>query len=90
MNGFVKFALELAHMSDADIADLSAKLPAFGRLAGTAKQLEPVLAKAYPLIEQLQPLVMEAWPIVVKEWPDIVSVTPTVKELIEFVNQKGN
>lgn len=90
MNGFVKFALEMAHMSDAEIADLSAKLPAFGRLAATAKQLEPTLAQAEPLIAQLQPLVMQAWPIIQKEWPDIVSVTPTVQELIEFVNSKGD
>ncbi len=90
MNGLIKFALEIAKMPDAEIADLSAKLPAFGRLAAAAKQLEPTLAKAEPLIEQLQPLVIEAWPIIQKEWPDIVSVTPTVQELIEFVNSKGN
>ena len=86
MNSFVKFALEMAHMSDAEIADLSAKLPAFGRLAAAAKQLEPTLAKAGPLIEQLQPLMMEAWPIIQKEWPDIVAVTPTAQDLIAFVN----
>ena len=90
MNAIIKFALEIAKMSDAEIADLSAKMPAFGRLAGAAKQLEPVLTKAEPLVEQLQPLVMEAWPIIQKEWPDIVSVTPTVQQLIEFVNSKGN
>jgi hypothetical protein len=41
-------------------------------------------------VAELQPLVIEAWPIIQKDWPDVVSVTPTVQELIEFVNSKGN
>lgn len=89
MNGIIKFALEIAHMSDAEIADLSAKMPAFGRLAADAKELEPILTQAEPLIAQLEPLVAQAWPIVQKAWPDVVAVTPTVQQLIEFVNSKG-
>lgn len=90
MNSLIKFALQFAHMSDAEITDLSAKMPAFGRLAAAAKQLEPILTQAEPLVDQLEPLVIQAWPIIQKEWPDVVSVTPTVQELIEFVNSKGN
>ncbi len=89
MNGFLKFALEMAHMSDAEIDDLSAKLPAFGRLAAALKKSEPTLAQAAPLVEQLDPLVTQLYAELKTEWPDIVAVTPTVEELIEFANSKG-
>jgi hypothetical protein len=49
MNSLIKFALEFAHMSDAEISDLSAKMPAFGRLAAAAKQLEPILWPSFSL-----------------------------------------
>lgn len=89
MNSLIKFALELAHMPEAEIADLDAKLPGLARLSEAAKELEPILTKAEPLVAQLQPLAIQAWPIVQKAWPDVVAVTPTVQGLIEFINKKG-
>jgi hypothetical protein len=82
MNWLIESALKMASMSDAEIDDLSAKLPAFGRLAAALKKSEPTLAQAAPLVDQL-------YAELKTEWPDIVSVTPTVEELIEFVNSKG-
>ena len=82
MNWLIESALKMASMSDAEIADLSAKLPAFGRLASALKKSEPILAQAAPLIDQL-------YTELKAEWPDIVAVTPTVEELIEFANSKG-
>jgi hypothetical protein len=90
MNNLIKIVLEFAHMPEAEIADISNKMPAVARLSAAAKELEPILTKAMPLIEQLQPLLMEAWPITQKEWPDVVAVTPTAEELAEFASQKGN
>jgi len=72
----------MARMSDAEIDDISAKLPAFGRLAAALKKSEPTLSQAAPLIDQL-------FTELKQEWPDIVAVTPTVEELIEFANSKG-
>jgi hypothetical protein len=82
MNWLVESALKMARMSDAEINDLSAKLPAFGRLAAALKKSEPTLAQAAPLVDQL-------YTELKAEWPDIVAVTPTVEELIEFVSSKG-
>jgi hypothetical protein len=82
MNWLVESALKMAQMSDAEIDDLSAKLPAFGRLAAALKKSEPTLTQAAPLIDQL-------FTELKAEWPDIVAVTPTVEELIEFVSSKG-
>lgn len=89
MNGFIKFALGIANMSSATVADLEKSLPGFTNIAAAFKEMEPIIAKAEPLIEQLQPLVLQAIPIVKRVWPDIVSVTPTIEELIAFANAKG-
>jgi hypothetical protein len=82
MNWLIESALKMARMSDAEIDDISAKLPAFGRLAAALKKSEPTLSQAAPLIDQL-------FTELKQEWPDIVAVTPTVEELIEFANSKG-
>ena len=82
MNGFLKFALELAHMPEATVADLEKSLPGFSRIVAAAKELEPILAKMAPLVDQ-------ALPIVKRVYPDIVAVTPTVQELIQFAQNKG-
>ncbi len=89
MNGFLKFALGVAQMPDATVADLEKSLPGIGRIAAAAKEIEPILQKADPLVEQLEPLLMQAYPIIKRVWPDIGAVTPTVEELIKFANQKG-
>ena len=89
MNGLIKFALEIAHMPDATIADLEKSLPGFTNIAAAFKELEPILTKAEPHIQALQPLVSQAMPIIQKVWPDLVSVTPTVEELINFINNKS-
>lgn len=89
MNGLVKFALGIANMPEATINDLEKSLPGFANLAAAFKQLEPILTKAQPHIDALQPLINQAMPIVKKAWPDLVAVTPTVEELIEFINSKA-
>lgn len=99
MNGAIKFALGLASMPPAEIADLEAKLPGLARIAAAAKQLEPLLREAEPHAEALLPLLTQAMPhlaalaplaaqglpLVKQVWPDIVAATPTVEQLIAFV-----
>jgi hypothetical protein len=89
MNGFIKFALSIANMPQATIADLEVQLPGISRVADAVKQLEPLLTAADPHIEALVPLALKAYPIVKARWPDIVAATPTVEKLIEFVNSRG-
>lgn len=87
MNPLVKFALEIANMPEATVNDLEKSLPGFTNIAAAFKQLEPILTKAEPHIQALQPLVSQAMPIIQKVWPDLVAVTPTVEELIAFINK---
>ena len=52
MNGLVRFALGLANMPDATVAELERSLPEFAALADDAKVLEPILKEAQPLIDK--------------------------------------
>lgn len=89
MNDILKFALGLANMSEAEVADIDAKLPGMARLCAAAKELEPILQQAEPHIEALMPLITLALPIIKKAYPDIVASIPTIEGLIQFASQKG-
>lgn len=95
MNGLIKFALVLAGLPTATIADIDADLPGAGRLIEAAKQLGPILSQAQPHIEAitphieaLLPLLNKAMPILKAAYPDIVAILPTAKEIIAFVGEK--
>lgn len=85
MNPILKFALGLANVPDATVADLEKAFPGMQRLCAAAKQIEAVAQKSQPLeahIEQIEPIIKAAY-------PDFVAVLPTVEELIQFASQKG-
>ena len=88
ISGFVRFALGVANMPDSTINDLEKSLPGFSNIAMAFRELQPILTKAQPHIDALQPLLNQAMPIIKKVWPDVVAVTPTVEELIQFLNSK--
>jgi hypothetical protein len=79
MNGFVQFALGIANMPQATIAELDRSLPGFARLADEAKQIEPLLRQAAPLIQQ-------ASPHVVAMLPHIVALLPIAEKLMPLIN----
>lgn len=95
MNGFVKFALGIAGLPPAVIADIDKAIPGVARLAEAAKQIEPYLEQAHPHIEAitphleaLLPIFEKVMPILKAEYPDIVALLPTAKEIIAFVEDK--
>jgi len=85
---FVDLVLGLAGMPDKDIADLDAAWPGMARLAAEAREAEPYLTQAKPHLDALMPLLVKLWPIGQRAWPDIVAVTPTIEELVQFINAK--
>lgn len=90
MNAFLRFALGLANIPDQTVTDLDKSLPGFARLAASAKQLEPIIAKAMPHVDALEPLIQEAVPIIRAAYPDLVAVVPTVQELLAFAKGKAS
>lgn len=95
MNGLVKFALGVAGLPPAVIADIDKAIPGMGRLIDAAKQLEPFLEQAHPHIEAitphlqaLLPIFEKVMPILKAEYPDIAALLPTAKEIIAFVEDK--
>ncbi len=82
------FALGIAGVPDTTARLLDTQLPGFARLAAAMKAIEPVLTTAKPHLDALEPLIIQIWPVLVKAWPDIVAVTPTVEQLIDFVNSR--
>lgn len=95
MDGLLRFALGLANVPDATVADLETSLPALARLCRLAKAAEPILQRNRPHLEAIMPHLVAMKPdamqlaiLVQQAWPDIVAVTPTVEELVEFANGK--
>ena len=85
MNGILRFALGLANMPAATVADLEKAMPGMQRLCEIATEIAAIAAKNQPLtahVDQIEPIVKKAY-------PDFVAVIPTVEELIQFASQKG-
>ena len=85
MNGFIEFILRTAGLPDATLADLEKEMPALARIAGAAKQLEPIFNKPQPLAQHIE----QATPILKAAYPDIVAAAPTIEELVEFITSKS-
>lgn len=95
MNGLVKFALGIAGLPPAVIAEIDKNIPGMARLADAAKQIEPYLEQAHPHIEAitphlyaLLPIFEKVMPILKARYPDIAALLPTAKEIIAFVGDK--
>lgn len=102
MNGLVKFALGVAGLPSAVVADIDKAMPGAARLIDAAEQLEPFLEQAHPHIEAmtphltailphieaLLPIINKALPILKAEYPDIVALLPTAQEIIAFVGER--
>lgn len=86
---WLDLALEMAGLSEDEVAALDAALPAAGRAIGQLKQAEPILTKMKPHVDALMPLVQQLWPHVQLAWPDIVTATPALDDLIEFAISKS-
>jgi hypothetical protein len=102
MNGFVKFALGVAGLPPAAVADIDKAIPGAARTIEALRQLEPYLEQAHPHIEAITPLLEamaphvqallpildKAMPILKAAYPDIVALLPTAQEIIAFVGEK--
>lgn len=102
MNGLVKFALGVAGLPPATVADIDKALPGIARLVDAAKQLEPYLEQAHPHIEALTPhlaaamphleallpIVNKALPIIKTEYPDLAAIIPTAQQIAAFLADK--
>lgn len=81
MNGFIRFALGLANMPEAEVADLEAKLPGLARIAAAARQMEPLLRAAEPHAEALQPIFVAAAPAIEALLPLLTQAMPHLDAL---------
>ncbi len=62
MNSLVRFALGIANMPDATVAELEKSLPGFTQIATEFKALGPDIAMASPHIDALIPIFNRMWP----------------------------
>lgn len=84
----IRFGLGLAGMSEAQVNDLDAKLPGAQRVAAACKLAEPELTAVLPLLEQAEPHLAKIYAILKPVYPDIVASTPTIENLLEWVQSK--
>ena len=82
------FALSLAGVPEATIADLDKQLPGLARIAASAREAEPLVNQAKPHLDALVPIFTKLWPILQKAWPDIVAATPVAQEIVDFAASK--
>jgi hypothetical protein len=82
------FALSLAGVPQATIADLDKQLPGLARIAAGAREAEPLINQAKPHLDALAPILAKLWPILQKAWPDIEAATPVAEELVDLANSK--
>lgn len=66
--------LRFEGMSESQIKQIDAALPAFERLAAAWQQAAPIITPLLPIIQ--------------KSWPDILVVTPVLQQIVTFIKQK--
>lgn len=84
----IRFGLGLAGMQETQVNDLDAKMPGMSRVVAACREAEPELTAALPLLEQLEPRIVKIYNILKPVYPDIVASTPTVENLLEWVQKK--
>lgn len=85
MNGLIKFALGVAGLPPATVADIEKQLPGAARLVEAAKQFEPFLEQAHPHIEAITPHLAAMAPHVIAALPHLQALLPILDKALPIL-----
>lgn len=85
MNGLVKFALGVAGLPPAAVADIDKAMPGAARVIDAAKQLEPYLEQARPHIEAITPHLTAMAPHITAMMPHLQALLPLLDKVMPIL-----